>query len=77
MLFRGARTKMGLCCDKIRGISPHGQTGRADYWGELVNRTARTMAASQPGQMLCTEAFLTTVRAAGTTSTRVLARSLG
>jgi class 3 adenylate cyclase len=62
VLFRGPPLKLGMCRDRIREVSPHGTTGRADYWGELVNRTARTMAAAQPGQMLCHEEALVDVR---------------
>ena len=53
LLFRGARVKTGIFVGTPRAVSPHGTTGRADYWGELVNRAARMMSAAKPGQVLC------------------------
>jgi class 3 adenylate cyclase len=36
----------------ITRIIPHRATGRADYFGPPVNRAARFLAASAPGQIL-------------------------
>lgn len=33
-------------------ICPHKPTGRADYFGTLVNRAARLHSATKPGQIL-------------------------
>lgn len=37
---------------EITRIIPHRATGRADYFGPPVNRAARFLAASAPGQVL-------------------------
>jgi hypothetical protein len=37
---------------EITRIIPHRATGRADYFGPPVNRAARFLAASAPGQIL-------------------------
>ena len=55
LIHRGPRVKTGIYMGEPRGVSPHGTTGRADYWGELVNRAARMMGAARSGQMLCTD----------------------
>jgi hypothetical protein len=62
LLHRGPRVKTGAFLGQPRQVSPHGTTGRADYWGELVNRAARMMAAAQGGQMLCTAEVAAAVR---------------
>ena len=58
MIFRGLRAKVGIYYGHVYHISPHADTGRADYWGDIVNRAARTMAAAQPGQVLCNASAL-------------------
>ena len=61
MLFRGPRVKTGIYQSTPRDVCPHSTTGRADYWGELVNRAARMMAAGKPGQLLCVGEVVTKV----------------
>ena len=36
-------------------ICPHNSTGRADYFGAVVNRAARLLCAAKPGQVLIEE----------------------
>jgi hypothetical protein len=53
LLFRGPTVKTGIYRGIPRSVNPHSTTGRADYWGELVNRSARMMAGGKAGQLLC------------------------
>ena len=62
LLHRGPRVKTGVYCGAPRTVNTHGTTGRADYWGELVNRAARMMSAAKGGQLLCTADLLAEVR---------------
>jgi hypothetical protein len=40
-LFRGPRTRMGIYRGRPTRVVPHTSTGRADFFGPLVNRAAR------------------------------------
>ena len=62
LLHRGPRVKTGIYQGRARTVSPHSTTGRADYWGELVNRAARMMSAAKGGQVLCTKEIVDAVR---------------
>ncbi|CAG9461611.1 unnamed protein product [Pedinophyceae sp. YPF-701] len=47
----GLRVRIGVCEGKPLRVMPHPATGRADYFGPLVNRAARLcFAAARPGQ---------------------------
>ncbi|CAG9466280.1 unnamed protein product [Pedinophyceae sp. YPF-701] len=49
----GLRVKVGVCEGKPIKVTPHPGTGRADYFGPLVNRAARLcFAAARPGQIV-------------------------
>ena len=37
-LWRGPRVRAGLCQGVPQRVTPHSTSGRADYWGSLVNR---------------------------------------
>lgn len=37
-IWRGPRVRMGICQDLPQAIMPHSTSGRADYFGGLVNR---------------------------------------
>ncbi|GFH18457.1 guanylate cyclase domain-containing protein [Haematococcus lacustris] len=51
LLFHGPRVKVGLYQGTPVKVVPHSTTGRADYFGPLVNRAARFChAAAQGGQ---------------------------
>ncbi|GIL59669.1 hypothetical protein Vafri_14400, partial [Volvox africanus] len=53
ILFRGPRIKAGVYQGMPTRVSPHSTTGRADYFGPLVNRAARYChAAAQGGQVI-------------------------
>ncbi|KAG2502119.1 hypothetical protein HYH03_000611 [Edaphochlamys debaryana] len=53
VLFRGPRIKAGVYQGFPTRVSPHSTTGRADYFGPLVNRAARYChAAAQGGQVI-------------------------
>jgi class 3 adenylate cyclase len=52
LLYRGVRARVGIYKGEITRIIPHRATGRADYFGPPVNRAARFLAASAPGQVL-------------------------
>lgn len=62
LLFRGPRVKTGVYQGQPRSITPHSTTGRADYWGPLVNRAARMMAGARGGQLLCMKEVADEVR---------------
>lgn len=53
VVFRGPRVKMGIYEGVPTRALPHSTTGRADYFGQLVNRAARFChAAAKGGQVL-------------------------
>ncbi|CAG9463289.1 unnamed protein product [Pedinophyceae sp. YPF-701] len=49
----GLRVKIGVCEGRPLRVMPHPATGRADYFGPLVNRAARLcFVSAQPGQVV-------------------------
>jgi class 3 adenylate cyclase len=48
----GLRASIGVFEGSYTSRGPHVTTGRADYFGTMVNRTARVAAAAHPGQVL-------------------------
>ncbi|KXZ45802.1 hypothetical protein GPECTOR_50g596 [Gonium pectorale] len=59
VLFRGPRIKAGMYQGVPTKVSPHSTTGRADYFGPLVNRAARYChAAAQGGQVIVARPLL-------------------
>eukprot|EP00899_Mesostigma_viride_P013555 jgi/Mesvir1/221/Mv13567-RA.1 len=51
-VFRGLRLQIGMCMDVPSDCQPHMATGRAAYFGPVVNRAARIAATAAPGQTL-------------------------
>ncbi|GIL95768.1 hypothetical protein Vretimale_1718 [Volvox reticuliferus] len=51
-LLRGFRAKVGIFTGVPLSVVPHATTGRADYFGAMVNRAARLMAGAKAGQVL-------------------------
>jgi hypothetical protein len=52
VVFRGPRVKMGIYSGVPTRVLPHSTSGRADYFGPLVNRAARYCpAAARGGQV--------------------------
>jgi len=49
---QGLRMSVGALSGGYTSRRPHATTGRADYFGTIVNRTARIAAAAHPGQVL-------------------------
>lgn len=49
LAFRGPRVRMGVYRGQPTRVVPHASTGRADYFGPLVNRAARFCHASAHG----------------------------
>lgn len=49
LLFRGPRVRMGIYRGSPTRIVPHTSTGRADFFGPLVNRAARLCHAAAAG----------------------------
>jgi class 3 adenylate cyclase len=43
--------KVGIFEGKFTSMGPHQTTGRADYYGPVVNRAARVAGAAEPGQV--------------------------
>eukprot|EP00899_Mesostigma_viride_P008874 jgi/Mesvir1/17989/Mv25047-RA.2 len=52
-LFRGVRIKCGFYWGIPTRCLPHGSTGRAAYFGPLMNRAARIASYASAGQTLC------------------------
>eukprot|EP00899_Mesostigma_viride_P019774 jgi/Mesvir1/27799/Mv07481-RA.2 len=57
IIFRGLRLQIGLCMDVPSDCRPHMATGRAAYFGPIVNRAARIAATAAPGQTLANHAL--------------------
>eukprot|EP00899_Mesostigma_viride_P018897 jgi/Mesvir1/27008/Mv20715-RA.1 len=53
LVFRGLRIKTGICWGYPVRCLPHGSTGRAAYFGPLMNRAARMASSAAEGQTLC------------------------
>ncbi|GIL87307.1 hypothetical protein Vretifemale_15371 [Volvox reticuliferus] len=51
-LLRGFRAKVGIFTGVPLSVVPHATTGRADYFGAMVNRAARLMGGAKAGQIL-------------------------
>ena len=54
LLSRGLPAKISVFSGDITKVCPHTVTGRADYFGSVVNRSARLLAGAQAGQVLLT-----------------------
>eukprot|EP00899_Mesostigma_viride_P014704 jgi/Mesvir1/23234/Mv09237-RA.1 len=55
IVFRGLRLQIGLCMGIPNDCQPHMATGRAAYFGPVVNRAARIAATAAPGQTLANQ----------------------
>eukprot|EP00899_Mesostigma_viride_P004436 jgi/Mesvir1/13994/Mv02850-RA.2 len=55
IVFRGLRLQIGLCMGIPNDCRPHMATGRAAYFGPVVNRAARIAATAAPGQTLANQ----------------------
>ncbi|GAX81538.1 hypothetical protein CEUSTIGMA_g8966.t1 [Chlamydomonas eustigma] len=53
VLLRGLRCRVGVFRGTVDRVTPHVKSGRADYFGQPVNRAARLMSAAHGGQVLC------------------------
>lgn len=51
-IFRGLKIQMGIEYGLPSEIIPHRSTGRADYFGTIVNTTARIAKAANGGQII-------------------------
>ncbi|GLI69538.1 hypothetical protein VaNZ11_014183 [Volvox africanus] len=58
LLFRGLRCRVGIYAGAIDRVTPHAKTGRADYFGQPVNRAARLMTAALGGQVVLDQNLL-------------------
>ncbi len=59
------RLYVGCICPytgAVDRVTPNIKTGRADYFGQPVNRAARLMSAAHGGQIVCDQALLQEVR---------------
>eukprot|EP00899_Mesostigma_viride_P017482 jgi/Mesvir1/25735/Mv01917-RA.1 len=52
-IYRGLRIKIGIYWDVPTRCMPHASTGRAAYFGPLMNRAARIASTAASGQTLC------------------------
>lgn len=53
LLYRGLRCRVGVLCGRPHAIRAHASTGRAAYYGTMMNRCARMTKMAAPGQTLC------------------------
>eukprot|EP00899_Mesostigma_viride_P020164 jgi/Mesvir1/28149/Mv04714-RA.2 len=63
-LFRGLRLKCGWYWGIPTRCLPHASTGRASYFGPLMNRAARIASAAANGQTLCNSDAVEALQAA-------------
>lgn len=62
-VLQGPRVKMGMYSGTPTRVMPHTTTGRADYFGPMVNRAARYChAAARGGQVLLPKELICEVR---------------
>mmetsp|Transcript_22804 Transcript_22804/g.59590 ORF Transcript_22804/g.59590 Transcript_22804/m.59590 type:complete len:2664 (-) Transcript_22804:127-8118(-) len=57
-LVKGVHARVGIYGGTIDRVTPNHKTGRADYFGQPVNRAARLMSAASAGQTLCEQRFM-------------------
>ena len=55
------RCRVGIYNGPIDRVTPHVKTGRADYFGQPVNRAARLMSAAHGGQIVCERSLMDSV----------------
>eukprot|EP00899_Mesostigma_viride_P013145 jgi/Mesvir1/21831/Mv04216-RA.1 len=63
VVFRGLRLQIGLCMGVPVECHPHRATGRAAYYGPIVNRAARIAATAAAGQTLCNDVLYDSIEA--------------
>lgn len=56
--FRGLRVQIGLCTGGITERRPCRRTGRAEYFGSVLNKTARIAATAHGGQVLANQSTI-------------------
>ena len=61
LLLRGLRSKVGIFHGPVDRVTPHGKSGRADFFGQTVNRAARLMAAACGGQIVVERSIVDSV----------------
>eukprot|EP00899_Mesostigma_viride_P020171 jgi/Mesvir1/28155/Mv04717-RA.2 len=76
-IFRGLRIKIGIYWDVPTRCMPHASTGRAAYFGPLMNRAARIASTAANGQTLCNAALLQALQTTDYNEEGLLFKSLG
>eukprot|EP00899_Mesostigma_viride_P006765 jgi/Mesvir1/1608/Mv14571-RA.1 len=61
-VFRGLRIKCGVYWGVPTKCTPHATTGRAAYFGPIVNRAARVAGTAADGQTLCNAELVEAVK---------------
>eukprot|EP00899_Mesostigma_viride_P023273 jgi/Mesvir1/412/Mv11301-RA.7 len=75
VVFRGLRLQIGMCMGVPSDCQPHMATGRAAYFGPVINRASRIAATAAPGQTLVNkECFLAAKDVCGPSLFRVLGK---
>eukprot|EP00899_Mesostigma_viride_P019263 jgi/Mesvir1/27338/Mv07153-RA.1 len=64
-VFRGLRLKIGMYMGLPTKCMPHGTTGRAAYFGPIVNRSARIATTAADGQTLCNVTMVQALHSGG------------
>ena len=58
IIWCGLRIGMGICTGTCNSVSPCKRTGRAEYFGHVLNQTARIAHCAAGGQVLCSSLSL-------------------
>lgn len=58
IIWCGLRIGMGICTGTCNSVSPCKRTGRAEYFGHILNQTARIARCAAGGQVLCSSLSL-------------------
>jgi PAS domain S-box-containing protein len=56
--FRGLRVQIGLCTGPVVERKPCRRTGRAEYFGSVLNKAARLAAVTHGGQVLASQSTI-------------------
>lgn len=54
-LFRGPTPRVALMTGRVHTVAPHPATGRAEYYGPVMNTCARLFSIAGPGHTICDE----------------------
>lgn len=62
LLYKGPAPRISILSGRVHQVAPHKATGRAEYFGPVVNTCARMFAVCQPGQVLASAETMNKVK---------------